>query len=107
MINDYCTDAIIIVSSSKDIHGVTTETSTAELSARVEETQQYVKGKEGVDVLANMLVVIDSDIDITWDDKIRVTKRCGQTANNPTKKNAIKSLEKTAGFDLSHWEMWL
>ena len=106
MISSYFNAKLKIVSASRDENGVTTETISKEFNARVEKQYKYIKDKNGIEILVNGPIFIETSQDLTWDDKIIITQQYG-IANLANKKNAIKFMEMIGGFEESHWEVWI
>lgn len=108
LINSYTNCTINIIDYSNDEWGVKTRTVVySAISARVEEKQKYIKKNNGVEILANTLIILDKDYSIEWNHKIQIVNRDGSSASLPLKEFAIVSLEFASSFKSSHWEIWL
>jgi len=107
LIDAYLTDRIDIISTAIDINGVEVESAALNISARVEDKNKLIKSENGKEVYGNTLIILNPDIDIEYNDKIRITKRNGVATQNPGKKFTIMQLSKPHGFAKSHIEVWL
>jgi len=108
MINDYANCTINVIRYSNDEWGVKTRTVPySGIPARIEEQQKYVKSPDGVQVLADTLIMIEMDYTINWNDKIQIATRDGSIASLPSKEFAIKNIEIASSFISDHWEVWL
>jgi hypothetical protein len=108
LIADYANCTINIIRYADDEWGVKTRTvAYSGISARIEEQQKYVKNQDGVDVLANTLIMFETDSTIQWNDKIQIVTRDGSAASLPSKEFAVKGIEIGSEFISHHWEVWL
>ena len=107
MISAYLVDEIIIVTYANDKWGKSTRSVSAAIAARVEDVQLYVKGPNGVDLLAQTLIIIEYTGLITWNNKIMITKRNGVAQTTTDKEYPIKKLEQCSGFISSHYEVYI
>lgn len=104
----YLTDKIDILTPAYDEWGVKTGTSTQpDVKARIEDTNQIVRDKNGQEVTAQALLLIDSSATVDYESKIKLKSRNGVDTQIPSKEFAIKKLARAHGFAASHWEVWL
>lgn len=107
MINSYLTDTIDIVAIAKDDWGVETRSATSGVLARVEDVNVLVKNNRGEEVIASIHLIVDYDETLSYDYKIQIKTRNGEAYPLSNKDFAIQKMIKAAGFDFSHWEVWL
>lgn len=94
MMKLYLTDNVIIIRTENDEWGVITEVSSPNTPARVEDTNTLILDANGKEVVGNMLVILDSNIKITYGDKIMIKNKNGEVFDQPDKKFQIKKIEK-------------
>ena len=107
MIDSYMTDKIIIVDVSVDEWGKTTEIESAQIDARVEDYNRLILDKNGMEVLGDMLIMLNSDISLKYNDKIKIKTKCGVVYEQPDKKFQIKKISKIQGFTAIHKEVYV
>jgi hypothetical protein len=104
MIGSYLTDSIVISSNSYDINGARTGSDTA-VSARVEDFNEMINSMTGNEVLANMKVVFKNDVDIAYNDTIKIVTKAGNAYQQPDKNWQIKKISKMYMFDEGYTEV--
>lgn len=107
MISSYLVDSITIVHRTYDINGVPNNSETNNISARVEDYNKMIRDQNGQEVMGSMLVIIESDITISYNDFIKIEKKNGIAYELDDKEFAIKKIENAAGFSASHKEVYL
>ena len=105
MIGTYLVDEIAIVSYIADAWGKTTRTEQADIKARVEYRQKYVKDQKGQTLLSDTTIFINAGIAVGWNDKIRITKLFGAAHPNAAKEYPVKTVSQNHGFSASHIEV--
>lgn len=103
----FFTGSIKIISVSKDVNGVITETVGSEINARVEDFNRLIINQRGQENLAEMIIYIDKKYSIKIDDKIMVITKEGNAYFNPLKKWKIIKLANIGGFKLHHIEAYV
>lgn len=107
MITDYLTDLIDIITYSYDADGVATSTLQASVAARIEDNNKIVRDVNGKEVAGQGPVIIDPSAVLSYKSKLKLKERNGVSTGIQDKEFAIKSLEKSHGFDNSHWEVYI
>ena len=100
-------DEVDIITRVYDEWGhISSENTQSGVSARVEDKNQIIKDRNGQEVTSNTFIILDPEIDISYDSKIKIKKKGGETFNYDLEM-AILKIGKQEGFTLSHWEVWL
>ena len=107
MITPFLIDRIDIISRSVDVNGVPTDSSETGISARVEDYNQMLRDTDGNEVVGSMLIMLEPDTDIEYEDFIKIKKKNGVSYDLPDKEWAIKKIENVAGFSASHKEVYI
>jgi hypothetical protein len=107
MISILLTDEIDIVHISTDEWGTSTKTTTPGIRARVEDTNRVIKGRDGKELTAEMHILVDPSVTITYEDRIMVKKIAKYVTLISQKECEIKKLSRAHGMSLSHWEVWV
>ena len=107
MINLYMTDEISRVRITNDMNGVPTNSTLTGIKARVEDYNKMIRDINGNEVMGDQLIIVDNSIDITYEDKIIITKKNGITYDLNAKQFAIKKIENAHGFINSHKEIYI
>lgn len=105
MISDYFEDEIIIVSKIADEWGTLTETPSAPIPARVEDYNKLVINKEAKEVKGEMLIIIEPNSNLKYEDFIKINKKGGVNYPIADKKFIIKKMSTCGGFEISHMEI--
>lgn len=107
MISIYLIDEVDIITRVYDEWGAISSTSTQSgIKARVEDKNQLIKDRNGQEVTSNTFIILESDIDISYDSKIVIKKKGGETFSYDLEMGILK-IGKQEGFTVSHWEVWL
>ena len=107
MIKNYLKDTIKIIYNSVNEWGVSIQNESADIPARVEDSNKLIIDKNGKEVQANTLIMIDSGYEPKYEDMIRIIKKQGTDYLLKDKKFIIKYMSKEGGFGFSHWEIYL
>jgi hypothetical protein len=107
MIDSYTTDIIRIVDVSQDKYGAGTDTESADINARVEDTNELIRDFNGKEVMPKMLIIFDYDNDIEPFWKIKVRKKNGVDFQQPDKLWEIQKIESLGMFSKTHYEIWI
>ena len=99
MINDYFTDIVKIVSVKTDRFGATTETESADLSAKVFDKCKMMLGKDGREVMPSMKIYLDKSAAVYDGDKIKIVKKNGNDYKQPEKLWQIITIIDAGGFE--------
>lgn len=105
MVNNYFIDKIVIVSITEDKWSVKTESLSSELDSRVEDSNRLLLNKDGQEVMGDMLVFLDKDTTLKYDDKIIIKTKGGVAYEQPDKRFIIKKIALMQGFTGSHLEV--
>jgi len=107
MITPFLIDEIDIISRSIDVNGVPTDSSETGISARVEDYNQMLRDTDGNEVVGSMLIMLEPNTDIEYEDFIKIKKKNGISYDLPDKEWSIKKIENVAGFSSSHKEVYI
>lgn len=107
MIDVYLTDIIKIITVQYDKYGNFSEIESGNIPARVEEYNKLVTNNEGAEVMANSLIMIKSNNDITFGDKIKIIKKNGKDFLLRDKLWTIKNIFNASGFTESYIEVYI
>ena len=109
IVDIYLRDRINIITVSKDINGVETESTESDIKCRIEDTNKLIKNQAGQEVVGVMKIFVTPTASIVYTNKIQITKKAGVATSTPDKKYAIEKLSKRQGFSPTgdHWEVWL
>jgi len=107
MIESYLTDKIKFVRESKDEWGVITETTTAEIDARVEDSNRVILDANGNEVASVMLVMVTNAQVVNYEDKIIISKKFGVDYPYKTQKWKIKGIAQVGGFTAEYIEVYV
>lgn len=103
----YDTDTIKYYSATRDsVFGSITEGSAVEYNCVIEDTNEIVTNKDGQQVKANSLILIDSTFPGVEGDFIELYKQFGTATGNTTKYEIMQVFE-TGGFSKSHKEVMI
>lgn len=107
MISSYMTDKIIIVDVVADEWGSITETDSAQKDARVEDYNRLILDSNGMEVLGEMLIMLETSVNLKYNDKIKIVTKCGNVYEMPDKKFQIKKISLIQGFTAQYKEVYV
>lgn len=107
MISSYMTDKIIIVDVVADEWGSITETDSAQKDARVEDYNRLILDSNGMEVLGEMLIMLETSVNLKYNDKIKIVTKCGNAYEMPDKKFQIKKISLIQGFTAQYKEVYV
>jgi hypothetical protein len=94
----YMTDAIKIITCTRDKNGVITETPSTEIPARIKNSNRLVMNSKGQEVVGYATIMIEKDNAVKYDDKIQIIKRWGTDIDTKDKKYIINKIDPIGGF---------
>lgn len=101
------TDIIDIVKITTDEWGKVTKTLIEDVSCRVEDENKVVRNQSGAEVTSNSFIMLNSDVDITYEDKIKIQKINDVDYPLKDKELAILKLEKAHSIDNSFYQVYV
>jgi hypothetical protein len=105
MITSYTGDKIDIIRNALDEWNASTPSEQLDIDARVQDENRVLTDIDGQEVYGKMVIFLSPDIDIQYNDRIRVKERLNETVQNALKQYKILSLQKLHGFDIMGWEV--
>lgn len=100
-------DEIIIVNYTTDDNGVKTTHESEPISARVEDFNNLITDDRGQEVMADMLIFCETDINVTHEDYIKVTRKGGQSFYDPDYEWKVKKCPNIHNFKTHHKEIYI
>ena len=105
MFNVFLNDTINICRRVIDEWGAETETVQSGIKAYIETRDVTVHNTEGKEVKGSAVIILDTAIDVKYNDRIQMTKKNSTDLDLNTKKFEILNIEVVGGFGNSHIEV--
>jgi hypothetical protein len=103
----FFTDTVEIIPTTKDQWGRITEDEGVSTPARVADSNQLIKDRNGNEVMPNMIILLPKTVTIKINYKIKVKTRQGVAYESPDKKWSLITIYHAGGLSPHHIEVFL